>query len=139
MGVNQLERRCYALYVELAAEYRLPLRMAGKAADGAHGFPVRAPAAAAGIVHPDDFRFRWGSPTKQALQRHVPAMAPGVTEFLIHPVLDGPELRGYDLDAAQIRVDDHACALDPEIKALFDAEAIERISFRPLRDLQRAH
>lgn len=139
MGVNQMEPRCYALYVELAAEYRLPLRMAGKAFDGALGFPVRAPADAAGIVCPDDFVFRWKDKTTELLQRHVPRMAPGsLAEFLIHPVLDGPELRGYDLDAAQVRVDDHACAMDPAIAALFEAEQIELISFRPLRDLQRA-
>jgi hypothetical protein len=138
MGVNQSEPRCYALYLELASEYRLPLRMAGKHAERALGFPVRAPAEARGIVHPDSFHFRWKSPTAELLKERVPAMAPGVTEFLIHPVLDGPELRGYDRDAAQVRVDDHACALDPEIAALFEAERIERISFRPLRDLQRA-
>jgi predicted glycoside hydrolase/deacetylase ChbG (UPF0249 family) len=139
MGVNQTEPRCYELYLELASEYRLPLRMAGPRADEALGFPVRAPADARGIVYPDDFHFRWKSPTKELLQRQVPRMSRGsVAEFLIHPVLDGPELRGYDLDAAQVRVDDHACALDPEIAALFGAEKIERISFRPLRDLQRA-
>jgi hypothetical protein len=139
MGVNQMEPRCYALYVELAAEYRLPLRMAGKAFDGALGFPMRAPADAAGVVYPDDFYFLWGSRTDALLQSRVPKMAPGsITEFLIHPVLDGPELRGYDLAEAQIRVDDHACALDPAIAALFEAEKIERISFRPLRELQRA-
>lgn len=139
MGVNQMEPRCYELYLELASEYRLPLRMAGKSADGALGFPVRAPADARRIVHPDDFHFRWKSPTVELLKRHVPAMAPGVTEFLIHPVLDGPELRGYDLDAAQVRVDDHACATDPQVRELFETENIELISFRPLRDLQRAH
>jgi len=53
-------------------------------------------------------------------------------------VLDGPELRGYDLDAAQVRVDDHACAVAPETRALLAAEHIRTISFRPLRDLQRA-
>lgn len=139
MGVNQTEPRCYELYLELASAYRLPLRMAGPGADAALGFPVRAPASARHIVHPDDFHFRWKSPTTELLKRRVPAMAPGVTEFLIHPVLDGPELRGYDLDAAQVRVDDHACALDPQIAALFAAERVELISFRPLRDLQRAH
>jgi chitin disaccharide deacetylase len=139
MGVNQSEPRCYELYLELASEYRLPLRMAGPNAENALGFPVRAPAQVRGIVHPDAFHFRWKSPTTELLKDRVPRMAPGsVTEFLIHPVLDGPELRGYDLDAAQVRVDDHACAMDPEINALFEAEQIELISFRPLRELQRA-
>ena len=138
MGVNQSDPRCYELYLALATEYRLPLRMAGKNAERALGFPIRAPAEARGIVHPDAFHFRWKNPTVDLMKERVPQMAPGVTEFLIHPVLDGPELRGYDLDAAQVRVDDHACAMDPEIAALFEHEKVELISFRPLRDLQRA-
>ncbi len=138
MGVNQTNQRCYELYLELAEAYDLPVRMAGKGAEQALGFPVRGPADAAGVVYPDDFHFRWKSPTTELMKRRVPAMAPGVTEFLIHPVLEGPELRGYDLDAAQVRVDDHACALDPQIAALLATEHIELISFRPLRELQRA-
>ena len=139
MGVNQLEPRFYELYLDLAGEYRLPLRMAGRNAERTLGFPVRAPAEARSVVHPDSFHFRWLSPTKELLQEQVPkAPAGSVTEFLIHPVLDGPELRGYDLTEAQVRVDDHACALDPEVAALFEAENIQLISFRPLRDLQRA-
>ncbi|HTX51509.1 MAG TPA: ChbG/HpnK family deacetylase, partial [Caulobacteraceae bacterium] len=138
MGVNQTNARYYDLYLELAEAYRLPLRMAGKNAERALGFPIRAPAAAKGILHPDDFYFRWKSPTSELLAERAPKLAPGVTEFLMHPVLDGPELRGYDLDAAQVRVDDHACAIDPATRALFAAEHIQTISFRPLRALQRA-
>ncbi len=138
MGVNQSNQRYYGLYLDLAEAYDLPLRMAGPRADAALGFPIHAPAAAKGIVHPDDFHFRWKEPTIEVMKARLPQMAPGVTEFLIHPVLDGPELRGYDLDAAQVRVDDHACALDPGLRALFEAEGLQRISFRPLRDLQRA-
>jgi hypothetical protein len=138
MGVVQTNPRYYDLYLELAAAYRLPLRMAGKSAESALGFPIWGPAARLGLVHPDDFCFRWKSPTKALLARRLPALAPGVAEFILHPALDGPELRAYDLDAAQVRVDDHACALDPDVAALFAAERIERISFRALRDLQRA-
>lgn len=137
MGVNQTEPRYYALYLELAEEYRLPVRMAGRNAEGQLGFPARAPAAERGVAHPDDFFFRWKSSTAELMQERVPKLRPGVTEFLAHPVLDGPELRGYDLDAAQVRVDDHACMTSPVIAALLDAQKIERISFRPLRDLQR--
>jgi hypothetical protein len=137
MGVNQTNRRYYELYLELAEAYALPVRMAGRNAEAALGFPVRGPAAARGLAHPDDFFFRWKSPTAELMQERVPKLRPGVTEFLIHPVLDGPELRGYDLDAAQVRVDDHACAVDAEIAALLAAEHIQTISFRPLRELQR--
>lgn len=137
MGVMQVHPRYYELYLELGAEYRVPVRMAGRGAEEALGFPVRGPAAERGLAHPDDFVFRWKASTKDLLQRRLPTLAPGVTEFILHPVLDGPELRAYDRDAAQVRVDDHACALDGELASLFAAEHIERISFRPLRDLQR--
>jgi predicted glycoside hydrolase/deacetylase ChbG (UPF0249 family) len=138
MGTLQAEPRYYAIYLELAAEYRLPLRMAGKRAEGALGFPIRGPADRQGVVYPDDFFFRWKAPTAELLKRRLPELPPGVAEFIFHPVLDGPELRAYDLDAAQVRVDDHACAVAPETRALLEAENIQAISFRPLRDLQRA-
>jgi len=137
MGVNQLEPRYYDLYLELAAEYRLPLRMAGQGAEGQLGFPLRGPARQRGLVFTDDFVFQWKASTADLLKRRLPTLAPGVTEFILHPVLDGPELRAYDLDAAQTRIDDHACAIDPEIAALLATEKVETISFRPLRDLQR--
>ena len=137
MGVLQTEPRYYQLYLELAAAYRLPLRMAGKRAEGALGFPIRAPADKRAIVYPDDFFFRWKDSTADLLRRRLPELTPGVAEFIFHPVLDGPELRAYDLDAAQVRIDDHACAVAPETRALLAAERIQTISFRPLRELQR--
>ena len=138
MGTLQLEPRYFDLYLQLGEAYRLPLRMAGQRAEGRMGFPVRAAAASRGIVHTAEFVFRWKDSTAELMARRVPQMAPGVTEFLLHPVLDGPELRAYDFDAAQVRVDDHAGAIRPETAALLAAEGVERISFRPLRDLQRA-
>lgn len=138
MGVLQIDPRYYEIYLELGAEYRLPVRMAGKNAENQLGFPIRAPAAKLGLVYTDDFLFRWKDSTTELMKRHVPKLARGVTEFILHPVLDGPELRSYDLDAAQVRVDDHACAIDPAIAALLAAENVCTISFRPLRDLQRA-
>ena len=137
MGTLQMEPRYYEVYLGLAAEYRLPVRMANKGADERLGFAMRAPAKELGLEHPDAFFFRWGDNTKELLKRRVPGMGAGVTEFILHPVLDGPELRAYDLEAAQVRVDDHACALDPEVRAFLAAEKVEAISFRPLRDLQR--
>jgi predicted glycoside hydrolase/deacetylase ChbG (UPF0249 family) len=137
MGTLQLQPAYYEIYRELAAEYRLPLRMAGKSGEAQLGFPMRAPAGAAGVLYPDDFVFRWGDSTAEFLRRRVPKLASGVTEFIFHPVLDGPELRGYDLDAAQVRIDDHACAVDPAIAALLAAHDVRTLSFRPLRDLQR--
>ncbi|HEY2051032.1 MAG TPA: ChbG/HpnK family deacetylase [Caulobacteraceae bacterium] len=137
MGVLQIERRFYEVYLEMAHEFRLPLRMAGARAERVLGFDPRAPADALGLLYPDAFFFDWGRSTAELMRTKVPALGPGVTEFIVHPVLDGSELRGYDLTEAQIRIDDHACAIDPAIAELIQAEDIELISFRPLRDAQR--
>ena len=138
MGTNQTEARFYEIYLELAADYRLPLRMADARAEARLGFPVRGPAAKLGLVHPDHFRFRWGDSTAAALAEHIPKLAPGVAEFIFHPAQDGPELRAYDLEAPHVRIGDHACAIDPATRALLERENVQTISFRPLRELQRA-
>ncbi|HZZ89800.1 MAG TPA: polysaccharide deacetylase family protein, partial [Caulobacteraceae bacterium] len=117
MGANMTDPRFYEIYLELAEEYRVPVRMAGRGAEQQLGFPIHQPADDRGLVYPDDFVFRWKDSTADLMRRRVPKMAPGsVTEFLAHPVLDGPELRGYDRDAAQVRVDDHACAVSPAVR-----------------------
>jgi predicted glycoside hydrolase/deacetylase ChbG (UPF0249 family) len=139
MGVNQIDRRFYGLYLELAEEYRLPVRMAGRTAESVLGFPIRAPACARGLLHPDEFYYRWKAPTAELHARYVPQIPPGsVAEFVLHTVVDGEELRGYDLEAAQVRVDDYAVALAAATKALIDREKVTTIGFRPIRDLQRA-
>lgn len=138
MGVLQTEPRYYEIYLELAHEFRLPLRMAGSGAERRLGFPIRAPADALGLLYPDEFFFDWGRSTAELMRKKLPALRPGVTEFIVHPVLDGLELRGYDRTEAQIRLDDHACAVDPAIAELFQEEKVERISFRALREAQRA-
>jgi hypothetical protein len=61
-----------------------------------------------------------------------------VSEIFAHPVLDGEELRGYDTENADIRTHDAMCLLDPEVAHLLDEHKIKRISFRELRELQRA-
>ncbi len=55
----------------------------------------------------------------------------------MHPVLDGPELQGYDRTQGHIRSHDHACLMDEELRGMIEAAGARRISFRPLRDLIR--
>ncbi|THD76234.1 MAG: ChbG/HpnK family deacetylase [Phenylobacterium sp.] len=137
MGTVQLDPRFFEIYVELAADFRLPLRMVGPRAATALGFDSRAIAAAAGLVFPDALYAQWGRPTDQQMRAEFPKLTPGVAEFLLHPVHDGPELRGYDLTEAEIRLTDQRCSVDPAIAALIAAERLITISFRPLRELQR--
>ena len=75
---------------------------------------------------------------RDVLFEAIPNLPPGVTELFAHPVLDGEELRGYDHRNADIRAHDAACLLDPAVAAFLDRHGIRRISFRDLRELQRA-
>jgi chitin disaccharide deacetylase len=138
MGTVQTDARFYDVYAELAAEYRLPLRMAGASAEHALGFEFRRPAAERGLVFPDYLLApRWGFPTRQVLVDSLQRLRPGVTEVFLHPVVDGPELRGYDKAADSIRAGDYANLLDDELRGLLEDAGVRLISFRPLRDLQR--
>ena len=138
MGTVQVDPRFFETYLELAAEYGLPLRMVGPKAVSALGFDSRALAAARGLIFPDALYAQWGRPTDEQMRTEFPKLAPGVAEFLLHPVHEGPELRGYDLTEAEIRLTDQRCSVDPALAALIAAERLIPISFRPLRDLQRA-
>jgi len=53
-------------------------------------------------------------------------------------VLDGEELRSYDMENAHIRVHDALCSTDPTVSDDLDRHGIRRISFREIRGLQRA-
>ena len=71
-------------------------------------------------------------------EERVPRLRPGVSEFFLHPVADGPELRGYDHEAAGLRADDAAWVVEPKMRTLVEEARVKLISFRPLRELQRA-
>jgi predicted glycoside hydrolase/deacetylase ChbG (UPF0249 family) len=138
MGAMQIDPRYFAILVDLAVEYDLPLRMFGSGAEHKLGFPGRAQAAERGLVFPDHLLTTWGAPAKETFAGILGGLRPGVTEVYLHPVEDGPELRGYDPNHPQIRVDDLACVTDPELPALVAAADARLISFAPLRELQRA-
>jgi predicted glycoside hydrolase/deacetylase ChbG (UPF0249 family) len=137
MGTVQLRAEFFDLYVELAVDFDLPLRMAGASAQRVIGFPYRELAAAEGIVFPDHFV---NSPVgaRRVIERTLFDLKPGVTEVLLHPAIDTDELRASHPDWAQ-RVEDHAfVARDPSLPDLIERAGAELIGFRELRDLQRA-
>jgi len=137
MGTMQLDPRYHAIFLELAAQYRLPVRMFGAAAEQMFGIPARADAAAAGVLGPDHMIDLWGRPAG-TLEAKLAGLRPGVTELFFHPVEDGPELRGYDPKEADIRVSDYAAMLSGAFREQVAASGATLISFAALRDLQRA-
>lgn len=138
MGVVQIDARLFEIYLDLAVEYALPLRMFGKRADAYLGFNGLARAAERGVVFADHILDSFGRDTRAFLVERLVNLSEGVTEAFAHPVDDGPELRGYDHDHADGRVADGLCFIDPQMKALIADAGVTPISYRPLRELQRA-
>ncbi|HEX4304091.1 MAG TPA: ChbG/HpnK family deacetylase [Rhizomicrobium sp.] len=139
MGTLQTNAALFPIYVKLAKDYRLPLRMAGASADARLGFDGRAQCDAANILYPDHFRFHWGRPTAELFEQYLAAPRSGVTEMVLHPVQPGEELSAYDKNEAHIRTHDATIGIDAALKARLAAAGIERVSFRAIRDAMRAN
>ncbi len=137
MGTVQTDARFFEIYLDLAVEFALPLRMPGRTADERLGFESRRRASEKGVVFTDNFINPWGRVTADVFRERLPALTAGVTEMFAHPVTDGPELRGYDPDAPDVRAGDAAWFTSAELKGLMADCHIVPISYRPLRDLQR--
>jgi chitin disaccharide deacetylase len=139
MGTLQVNAALFPIYVRLAREFSLPLRMAGKSADDRLGFGGRAQCDAAGVLYPDHFSFQWGKPMRDVIERIAQAPRPGVSEIILHPVEPGPELDGYDRAEKAFREHDAAVGADAGLKAKLNDAGIRRISFRGMRDAMRLH
>ena len=137
MNVLQARADLFDVLLDLAVEYGLPVRMFGPELQARYGFDAAARAAARGVLFNDHMIYPWPRRTRDVFFAELPGLAAGVSEIFAHPVLDGEELRGYDLGNADIRVHDAACLIDPTVARLIDAQGFGRISFRPLRELQR--
>jgi chitin disaccharide deacetylase len=139
MGSVQTDPRFYAVYLDLAAEYDLPLRMAGKSGERAMGFPCRQPASDRGVLYPDYLVSPpWPDPTRLVVERLLASLRPGVSEIYLHPALDGPELRAYDPENSRIRAGDDANFNDAALRQMVEGSGVTLIGYRPLRDMQRA-
>ncbi|MBL6937869.1 MAG: polysaccharide deacetylase family protein [Alphaproteobacteria bacterium] len=138
MGTLQVNAALFPIYVKLAREYQLPLRMAGATADERLGFHGRRQCDEAGVFYPDHFSFQWGTPTAQVFDRYLESPRAGITEVILHPVEEGPELAAYDKTESWIRTHDARVGVDESLKARLDAAGIKRVSFRRIRDAMRA-
>lgn len=138
MGTLQMRAEFFDVYLDMAVEFGLPLRMAGASAEKLVGFPFRSLAAAEGVVFPDHFMLIQGVGSRPVLERVVFDLRPGVTEVYVHPSLDTPELRAIGGDWAA-RVDDHAlmCA-DSAFRVTLERSGAHLIGWRELRDVMRA-
>ncbi len=140
MGTLQLRPEFFDIYLDLADDFRLPLRLSGAETERMIGFPFRALAAERAVVFPDHFLFIAGNGvgSRATISEAIADLRPGVTEAYLHPAMDTPELRAMSPDW-QSRVADHAWLLHPDgLSADAERMGLKLIGYRELRELMRA-
>src|SRR4051794_31489383 len=97
MGTLQLRPEFFDVYLELAVEFQLPLRMVSSSVEPMIGFPARRLAAEEGVVFTDNFVYSTlGS--RSSIEKALFSLRPGVTEVYLHPAIDTDELRASHPD-----------------------------------------
>jgi chitin disaccharide deacetylase len=138
MGAAHVHPPFVEIYLDLAAEYRLPVRIIRPRDLNFPDFEPTSEARRRGVLFNEHVVVPWPRVTREVFFKYLPNLPAGVSEIFAHPVDDGDELRGYDPDNPEIRAADAICLIDPEVRRLVADCALKPISYRPLRDLQRA-
>jgi predicted glycoside hydrolase/deacetylase ChbG (UPF0249 family) len=136
LGALCLRPEFFDVYLELALDFGLPLRLGGD--EHLAGFPFRKLAAEEGAVFPD--HVVEGAPgSRRQVERALFELQPGVTELCLHPAIDTDELRAACPGDWAGRVEDHAAlSRDPSLRDLVHRSGAVLVTWRDLRELAGA-
>jgi predicted glycoside hydrolase/deacetylase ChbG (UPF0249 family) len=138
MGTVQIRSEFFDIYLGLAIEFGLPLRLSGAETEVQIGFPFRQLADDEGVLYPDDFIYVPRVGSRKFLLDAIDTLRPGVTEAYLHPAVDSPELRAMAQDWSS-RVDDHALLVREEtLRQSIERAGVTLVGYRPIRDLMRS-
>ncbi|MGH9101446.1 MAG: ChbG/HpnK family deacetylase [Acidimicrobiales bacterium] len=127
----------FDVYLELALDFRLPLRLPGTEVEHTAGFPFRSLAAAEGAVFPDHVVVP-GALGRAGLERALQELRPGVTEVSLHPAADTPELRALDPHWSRRLEDLELVRREGLLAELIRRTGAVLVGYRELRRLARA-
>jgi len=142
MGTLQLNAEYMKVYVQLAIEFDLPLRMASQSTMASFGQPeLRNQIAAKGILFPDYFVYEELKDEKNGVKdfwlKIVKNLKPGITELYIHAALPNEELKAISGTWAIRGQEYEVFTNDEDMKRLIKDQNIILMGFRPIRELQR--
>lgn len=138
MGTLQLRPEFFDIYLDLAVEFRLPIRLTGAETEELAGFPFRSIARDEGVLFSDYFVFAHGRSPTDIIGEAMHDLKPGVTEFYLHPAIDGDEIRAIDRRADWRVADLEFLRRGSDFdRALADQGAV-RIGWRDVREVMRA-
>ena len=138
LGVMHLRPEFFDIYLELAVDFRLPVRLPSEASETTAGFPFRRLAAEENVLFPDHFVPARVAGSRRRIQQLVQELAPGVTELHVQPAVDTPEVRALAPQSWAAWVDDLALVTtDDELRATLTRDGVHLVGYRELRDLMR--
>jgi chitin disaccharide deacetylase len=141
MGALQYSEAYFQVYRRLANEFDLPIRMGSQALLATMGGKhQRGQLDEDGVIYPDYLihgQQQKGESTTDYWKRMVKSLQPGVTELYIHASVAGEEIQ-HITNSWKDRAEEYRLfTRDPEIRGILESQGVKRISYRPLRDLQR--
>jgi hypothetical protein len=142
MGTLQLNPDYMKVYVQLALEFDLPLRMASQETMARFGQPdLRDQIAAKGILFTDNFVYDELKDEKDGVKdfwmRIVKNLKPGVTELYVHAALPTDELKAITGSWSTRAREYEVFTNDEDMKRLIKEQNIILMGYRPIRELQR--
>ncbi len=127
----------FDIYLELALDFALPLRLLGAEAEPNVGFPVRQLASEEGVLFADHFATLPAVGLRNAFVELVSTLPPGVTELSLRPAIDTPELRAIATDWQARVADEVLLVADRGLDQVVAEAGVTLIGYRPLRDAMR--
>ena len=128
----------FDIYLDLAVDFRLPIRLPSTIDESVAGFPFRHLTREEGIAFPDSFNHDWRAGSRERVLGDLANLQPGITEIHVQPAIDTPEVRALG-DVTLGWIEDHNFVVnDPTLReAIADSGAV-MIGYRQLRDAMRA-
>jgi predicted glycoside hydrolase/deacetylase ChbG (UPF0249 family) len=137
LGALQMRPEFFDVYLDLALEFDLPLRLESSDVEQSAGFPFRSLAAEEGIVVPDHFRSMRVA-GRRAIEAILYDLQPGVTEVQLAPAIDSAELRAIDPEWS-LRVEElELLTRDSGFRTLVERSGVTLVGYRALREAQHA-
>ena len=128
----------FDVYLDLAVEFALPIRLPSTITEDQAGFPFRRLAADEGVVFPDHFDHDWSSGSRARVMGAFSDLRPGVTEIHVQPAIDTEEVRSLAGESANGWIDDlELMTNDHDLRELVERSGAVLIGYRALRDAMR--
>lgn len=128
----------FDIYVGLAVDFRLPVRLPSTISGDQAGFPFRRLAAEEGVVFPDHFDHDWRAGSRDRVYAALADLQPGVTEIHVQPAVDTPEVRALTSVADQWIDDLELMTDDPKVTQLLVSSGAVLVGYAELRTAMRS-